>query len=61
MTKTANALIVVLLDIDRIVAMGALNFQEPPYVHYQNKEAYRVFEIPRAGFTAGVFPFSAYL
>ncbi|MFN7008963.1 MAG: Rha family transcriptional regulator [Allorhizobium sp.] len=41
----------VLQDIDKLIRQGVLDFQETPYVHEQNGQTYRMFEMTRDGFT----------
>lgn len=41
----------VLADIDRLIVEGVLDFQQTHYVHPQNGQAYRSFDMTRDGFT----------
>lgn len=41
----------VLQDIDKLIKQGVLDFQETPYVHEQNGQTYRSFDMTRDGFT----------
>lgn len=40
----------VLQDIDKLIKQGVLDFQETPYVHEQNGQTYRSFDMTRDGF-----------
>lgn len=40
-----------LADIDNLVSMGVLDFQETPYIHPQNGQTYRAFDMTKDGFT----------
>lgn len=41
----------VVRDIDVLVGLGVPNFGETSYVHPQNRQTYRQFEMTRDGFT----------
>jgi Rha family phage regulatory protein len=40
-----------LTDIDGLIAMGVPEFRETPYVHSQNGQSYRAFDMTKDGFT----------
>lgn len=41
----------VLRDIDNLICEGVLNFEPTPYIHPQNGQTYRSFDMDRDGFT----------
>ncbi len=41
----------VVRDIENLLEQGVLNFEETPYVHEQNGQTYRSFDMTRDGFT----------
>lgn len=41
----------VLRDIDNLIAMGVLNFEQTSYTHPQNNQTYRAFNMTRDAFT----------
>lgn len=38
-------------SIEKLALMGVTDFREPPYVHPQNGQTYRSFDMTRDGFT----------